>query len=56
MPRDARTSPETIQGNQQLQMLSYAREKAMEIIEEHETLAIPPAIDIEIRKRYSILC
>jgi trimethylamine--corrinoid protein Co-methyltransferase len=55
MPRDARTSPETAQENQHLQMLSYAREKAMEIIEGHETLAIPPAIDKEIRERYSIL-
>ena len=55
MPRDARTSSETVQENQHLQMLSYARERAMEIIEGHETLAIPPAIDKEIRERYSIL-
>jgi trimethylamine--corrinoid protein Co-methyltransferase len=54
MPRDARTSPETIQGNQQLQILSYAREKAMEIIDRHETLAIPSAIDKQIRERYDI--
>jgi trimethylamine--corrinoid protein Co-methyltransferase len=56
MPRDARISLETVQGNQQLQMLAYARKRATEIIEGHETLAIPPAIDKEIRKRYSILC
>jgi trimethylamine--corrinoid protein Co-methyltransferase len=55
MPRDARNSPETVQDNQHLQMLSYAREKAMEIIEGRETLAIPPAIDKKIRERYSIL-
>jgi trimethylamine--corrinoid protein Co-methyltransferase len=37
-------------------MLMPRDERATEIIEGHETLAVPPAIDKEIRKRYSILC
>jgi len=55
MPRSARTSPEASQEYQPLEILHYAREKAREILEEHENLAIPPAIDKEIRERYSIL-
>jgi trimethylamine--corrinoid protein Co-methyltransferase len=55
MPRSARTSPETLQEQQPLQILHYAREKAREIIEGHETLAIPQEIDKRIRERYGIL-
>jgi trimethylamine--corrinoid protein Co-methyltransferase len=55
MPRSARTSTETLQEHQPLQILHYAREKAGEIIEEHETLAIPQEIDKRIRERYGIL-
>jgi trimethylamine--corrinoid protein Co-methyltransferase len=55
MPRSARTSFETLQEQQPLQILHYAREKAREIVAEHETLAIPKEIDKEIRERYRIL-
>jgi trimethylamine--corrinoid protein Co-methyltransferase len=55
MPRSTRTSPETLQEQQPLQILHYAREKAREIVEGHETLAIPQEIDKRIRKRHRIL-
>ena len=55
LPRSARTSPETLQEHQPLQILRYAREKAKEIIEGHETLAIPQEIDKRIKERYEIM-
>lgn len=55
LPRSARTSTETLQDHQPLQILHYARSKAKEIIEGHENLAIPQEIDNRIRERYEIL-
>jgi trimethylamine--corrinoid protein Co-methyltransferase len=54
MPRSARTSPDTLQKHQPLQVLHYAREQAREIIEEHQTLAISQEIDAAIRERYEL--
>ncbi len=55
LPRAARTSAETLQDHQPLQILHYARSKAKEIIEGHENLAIPQEIDNRIRERYEIM-
>jgi len=55
MPRSARTSPETLQQHRPLEVLHYAREKATEIIEGHETPTIPQEIDKRIRERYDIM-
>jgi len=54
MPRSARTSPETLQEHRPLQVLHYAREKAREIIEGHQALAISQEIDATIRRRYEL--
>ena len=55
MPRSARTSTETLQEHGHWRVLHYAREKAREIIEGHETLAIPQELDKRIRGKYVIL-
>jgi trimethylamine--corrinoid protein Co-methyltransferase len=55
IPRSARTYPEIPQEHLHSQSLYYAREKAKEIIERREPLAIPHEIDKNIRARYEIL-
>ena len=55
IPRSARSYPEIPQEHLHSEVLYYAKEKARDIIEKPQPLAIPQEIDEMIRRKYQIL-